>query len=226
MMRFRLPAVRHSGQPFRVRSALALVAIALLGAGCSGGASADSAATAEVPADAAKATFAGGCFWCMEKPFDDLDGVFSTISGYTGGPEKNPTYGEVSRGQTGHAEAVQVLFDPKIITYQALLEVFWRNIDPTVENRQFCDRGRQYRTAIYAHDEEQLRLAIASRDAILEAGTVDRIVTEIEEAGPYYPAEDYHQNFYLTNPARYKSYRFGCGRDQRLAEIWGEDAAH
>ncbi len=174
------------------------------------------------PEGLAKATFAGGCFWCMEPPFDELDGVYSTTSGYSGGSEKNPTYEQVSAGRTGHAEVVQVLYDPAEISYEELLEVFWRNVDPTTADRQFCDRGRQYRTAIYAHGDEQLRLAEASRQRIAESGILDKpIVTEIEPAGEFYPAEEYHQDYYLKNPARYKLYRTGCGRDRTLERIWG-----
>lgn len=219
----RPPDTHADLRPWAV-AGIALMTLALVA--CSHDASAGSTADGEPPAGAAKATFAGGCFWCMEQPFDVLDGVFSTTSGYTGGDEKDPTYGEVSRGATGHAEAVQVIYDPNVISYEQLLEVFWHNIDPTVEDRQFCDRGRQYRTAIYAHDARQRRLAEASRDAILEAGTVDRIVTEIEDAEVFYPAEDYHQDYYLKSPARYKSYRVGCGRDRRLVELWGDAAKH
>ena len=185
------------------------------------------AAVAPVPPEGlAYATFAGGCFWCMEEPFDVLPGVHETISGYSGGAQLNPTYKQVSAGRTDHAEVVQILYDPEKVTYEKLLQVFWHNIDPTVEDRQFCDWGSQYRTAIYAHDDEQLRLAEASKQAILDAGTVAEIVTEIAPATAFYPAEDYHQNFYETNPVRYKTYRIGCGRDRRLADIWGEAAGH
>lgn len=170
----------------------------------------------------ARATFAGGCFWCMEPPFDELDGVVSTTSGYTGGHRKDPTYEEVSGGGTGHTEAVQVAYDPARISYEELLEVFWHNIDPTVEDRQFCDRGNQYRTGIFYHDEEQKRLAEASRQEIVDSGRFDQVVTEISALSVFYPAEDYHQDFYKKNPLRYKSYRFGCGRDRRLEQLWGK----
>ena len=174
-------------------------------------------------ASLAVATFAGGCFWCMEPPFDELDGVVSTISGYTGGQKPDPTYQEISRGGTGHAEAVQVRFDPRKIGYARLLEVFWRNVDPTTPDRQFCDTGDQYRTAIFYHDAEQKRLAEESKRRIEGSGKLDRpIVTQIVEAGDYWPAEDYHQDYYKKNPLRYKVYRYGCGRDQRLEELWGE----
>jgi peptide-methionine (S)-S-oxide reductase len=169
-----------------------------------------------------KATFAGGCFWCMEPPFDKLDGVVSTTSGYIGGRTRNPTYEEVSAGGTGHAEAVQVVYDPARISYEQLLQVFWRNIDPTVRNRQFCDVGSQYRTAIFSHDAGQRRLAEASKAALERNKPFsDPVLTEIAAAGEFYPAEEYHQDFYLKNPVRYKFYRTTCGRDSRLKELWG-----
>jgi len=171
----------------------------------------------------AKATFAGGCFWCMEPPFDKLEGVVSTTSGYIGGHTINPTYEAVSAGGTGHAEAVEISYDPARISYAKLLEVFWHNIDPTVRNRQFCDVGDQYRSAIFYHDAVQRRLAEASRAAL--AGTKpfpQLIVTEIVAAGVFTPAEAYHQDYYLKNPVRYKFYRYSCGRDQRLEELWGK----
>ena len=171
----------------------------------------------------AKATFAGGCFWCMEPPFDKLDGVISTTSGYTGGERQHPTYGDVSSGRTAHAEAVEVVYDPAKITYAQLLGVFWRNTDPLTRNRQFCDRGAQYRTAIFFHDAEQERLARESKRRIDESGRFAApLVTEIVEAGVFWAAEDYHQDYYLKNPLRYKFYRFGCGRDRRLEELWGD----
>ena len=182
-------------------------------------------AAEQTPAEAprATATFAGGCFWCMEPPFDELEGVFSTTSGYTGGPEKNPDYRQVSSGRTGHAEAVEIVYDPSVVTYEKLLSVFWRNIDPTVRNRQFCDGGAQYRSAIFFHGEEQERLAHESQARIEEGGQLDKpIVTEIVAASDFYPAEDYHQDYYLKNPIRYKIYRTGCGRDRTLKRIWGE----
>jgi len=167
------------------------------------------------------ATFAGGCFWCMEPPFDKLEGVISTTSGYTGGHKKNPTYEEVSSGVTGHAESLRVAYDPAKISYQKLLEVFWHNIDPTTPNQQFCDKGSQYRSAIFYHDEEQKRLALDSKKAV-EKLFKEPVVTEILPAQEFYVAEEYHQDFYKKNPFRYKSYRFGCGRDQRLKRLWGE----
>ncbi|MEW5913220.1 MAG: peptide-methionine (S)-S-oxide reductase MsrA [Thermodesulfobacteriota bacterium] len=174
------------------------------------------------PQKTALATFAGGCFWCMEPPFDKLPGVLATISGYTGGRQKNPTYEEVSAGGTGHAESVQIAYDPSKITYAQLLQVFWRNIDPTVKDAQFCDHGNQYRTAIFYHDDEQKRLAEQSRDELLKSGRLKNIYTQIVPATTFYPAEEYHQNYYQKNPLRYKYYRWGCGRDQRLKEIWGK----
>ena len=182
-------------------------------------------AQAKAPAatETAKATFAGGCFWCMEPPFDKLDGVISTISGYAGGKKKNPTYEEVSAGNTGHAEVVQITYDPKKITYEKLLEVFWRNVDPLTPNRQFCDVGSQYRTAIFYHDETQKRLAEESKKALAKRFK-EPIVTEIVAASEFYPAEDYHQDYYTKNPLRYKYYRYNCGRDQRLEALWGPAA--
>jgi peptide-methionine (S)-S-oxide reductase len=172
----------------------------------------------------AKATFAGGCFWCMEPPFDKLDGVISTTSGYTGGRTANPTYQEVSAGTTGHAEAVEVVYDPRKVTYAQLLEVFWRNIDPTTPDRQFCDVGSQYRAAIFYRDETQRGLAEQSKQAV--ARRLGRpVVTEVAPAATFYVAEEYHQDYYRKNPIRYRFYRAGCGRDQRLEQIWGKGAS-
>lgn len=171
----------------------------------------------------AKATFAGGCFWCMEPPFDKLPGVVSTTSGYTGGKKPNPTYREVSDGETGHTEAVQIVYDPAKISYDQLLNVFWRNIDPTVKDQQFCDHGSQYRTGIFVHDDMQKKQADAAKAALLKSKPFKAdIVTEITAASTFYPAEDYHQDYYLKNPVKYKFYRFNCGRDARLKELWGE----
>jgi peptide-methionine (S)-S-oxide reductase len=171
-------------------------------------------------AETAKATFAGGCFWCMEPPYDELDGVISTISGYIGGTKKNPTYEEVTTGSTGHTEAVQITYDPKKISYQELLNVFWPNIDPLTADAQFCDSGSQYRSAIFYHDETQKNLAVRSKKD-LQGRFKQPIVTEIAPASEFYPAEDYHQDYYKKNPIRYKIYRYSCGRDQRLQELWG-----
>ncbi len=172
--------------------------------------------------ETAKATFAGGCFWSVELLFDKVDGVLSTISGYTGGTKKNPTYEEVTTGTTGHAEAVQVTYDPKKVSYEKLVEVFWHNIDPLTPNGQFCDVGSQYRTALFYHDETQKRLAERSKKA-LQGRFKQSIVTEIVAASQFYPAEDYHQDFHLKNPVRYQLYRVGCGRDRRLEEVWGAE---
>ena len=171
----------------------------------------------------AKATFAGGCFWCMEPPYDKLPGVISTTSGYMGGKKRSPTYEEVSTGTTGHTEVVQVVYDPAKVSYEKLLEVFWRNIDPTVRDQQFCDVGSQYRTAIFYHDEEQKRLAEASKAALEKSKPFKApIVTPVQAAGEFWPAEDYHQDYYKKNPVRYKYYRTGCGRDDRLKQLWGK----
>jgi len=170
-----------------------------------------------------KATFAGGCFWCMEHPFDELDGVVSTTSGYTGGHTVDPTYPEVSAGGTGHTEAVQIEYDPTKVTYEELLNVYWRNVDPTTLDAQFCDHGNQYRPEIFYHTEEQKQLAEASRTHIEKTKTFpEPIVIEITQGTTFYPAEDFHQNYYQTNPLRYKFYRLACGRDSRLAELWGD----
>ncbi len=172
-----------------------------------------------------KATFAGGCFWCMEHPFDELPGVVSVTSGYTGGHTRNPTYEEVSAGGTGHAESVQVIYDSGKISYDKLLTRFWHNIDPTAKDRQFCDSGHQYRSAIFYHDEEQRRLALKSKQALeVNKPFKGAIVTEIVPAKEFYPAEEYHQHYYKKNPLRYSYYRLSCGRDHRLKELWGDQA--
>jgi peptide-methionine (S)-S-oxide reductase len=181
------------------------------------------AAAAQTTDDAnlARATFAGGCFWCMEPPFDELDGVVSTTSGYTGGHKANPTYEQVSSGTTGHLESMQVLYDPAKVSYDKLLEVFWHNIDPLDGGGQFCDRGNQYTTAIFYHGEEQKRLAEASKERV-EKQLGKPVATVIRPAEEFYPAEDYHQDYYKKNPLRYKFYRLSCGRDHRLEELWGK----
>jgi peptide-methionine (S)-S-oxide reductase len=179
--------------------------------------------TAPVSDGLAKATFAGGCFWCMEPPFDELDGVISTTSGYTGGDRRHPAYQEVASGQTKHAEAVEIVYDPAKISYAQLLEVFWMNVDPLTLDRQFCDGGAQYRTAIFFHGDEQARLARDTKQQLDDSGRFDRpVVTQVVDAGEFWAAEDYHQDYYLKNPIRYKFYRYGCGRDKRLDELWGE----
>jgi peptide-methionine (S)-S-oxide reductase len=179
----------------------------------------------DAPPPRATATFAGGCFWCMEPPFEKLGGVISTVVGYTGGSVKDPTYEQVSSGTTGHAEAVQVVYDPTRIAYEKLLDVFWHNVDPLTPDAQFCDHGRQYRSAIFYHDDAQRRAAEASKQALEAAKKFSRpIVTEIVAAGDFWRAEDYHQRYHEKNPIRYKYYRWNCGRDARLKELWGADA--
>ncbi len=171
------------------------------------------------------ATFAGGCFWCVESDFDTVPGVVGTLSGYTGGILIDPTYRQVTAGGTGHYEAVQISFDPQQVSYAELLKIFWRSVDPTDGGGQFCDRGESYRTAIFANSPEQKKLAEASRQRLEESGILDRpIVTPIESAGPFYPAEDYHQDYYQKNPFRYRLYRGRCGRDSRVQAVWGEEA--
>jgi peptide-methionine (S)-S-oxide reductase len=172
--------------------------------------------------DLAVATFAGGCFWCMEEAFEPVEGVVSVVSGYTGGQQANPSYEEVSAGGTGHAESVEIRYDSSKVSYQQLLQHFWRNIDPLAVDRQFCDRGDQYRSAIFYHSEDQRRLAEASKTALERSGTLKgTIATQIVAAGPFYPAEEYHQDYYRKNPSRYKFYKWSCGRAQRLEELWG-----
>ncbi len=179
----------------------------------------------------AKAVFAGGCFWCMEPPFDKINGVLATTSGYIGGSKNKPTYEEVSAGRTGHTEAVEVMYDPARVTYRQLLEVFWKNIDPVVKDRQFCDHGSQYRSGVFWLDEEQKKLAEESKTALTKGdafgsakpvGFKGGVVTEITRATQFWPAEEYHQDYYTKNPVRYAYYRNGCGRDARLKELWGE----
>ncbi len=171
----------------------------------------------------AKATFAGGCFWCMEEVFEKIEGVTSVISGYTGGQVPNPTYEQVSAGRTGHAESVEVRYDPSKVSYRQLLEVFWRNIDPVTANAQFCDHGSQYRSAVFYHDEEQKRLAEESLKVIEESKKFNQpIATHITAAATFFPAEEYHQDFYKKNPIRYKFYKYNCGRTRRLEELWGK----
>ncbi len=171
----------------------------------------------------AKATFAGGCFWCMEEAFEPVEGVISVVSGYTGGQVENPTYEQVSAGGTGHTESIEVTFDPQKVSYEHLLEVFWRNVDPTTPNAQFCDHGNQYRTAIFYHDENQQQLIEASKEKIESSKTFpEAIVTEIAPASAFFPAEEYHQDFYTKNPIRYKYYKWNCGRAKRLEQLWGK----
>ncbi|MDQ3080625.1 MAG: peptide-methionine (S)-S-oxide reductase MsrA [Gemmatimonadota bacterium] len=203
-------------------AAIALLSVTLACGGASEAPAQQFAASAPATTQALQvATFGGGCFWCMEPPFDKLKGVVSTTSGYIGGRVANPTYDQVSAGGTGHAEVVQVKYDPSKVTYAKLLEVFWRNIDPLTPNRQFCDEGSQYRSAIFFHDAGQRRAAEASKRA-LDGRFRQPIVTEIVAATTFYPAETYHQDYYTKNPIRYKFYRSRCGRDDRLKEVWGK----
>jgi len=176
-----------------------------------------------VQAETQTAIFAGGCFWCMEPPFDKLDGVISTTSGYIGGKEQNPAYYDVAKGNTGHTEAVQIVFDSAKVSYETLLYVYWRQIQPTEANRQFCDTGRQYRPEIFVRDAAQRQAAEISKQALVASGMFDKpIVVPITAASVFWPAEEYHQDYYQKNPVRYKYYRWGCGRDQYLESIWGE----
>ncbi len=201
--------------------ALGGLLLSAMPAGATGGGAAPAARPLQ------RATFAGGCFWCMESPFDKLDGVVSVTVGYAGGRTAKPTYEEVSAGGTGHAESVEIVFDPAKIGYRQLLDVYWHNVDPTTPNRQFCDVGTQYRTAIFYHDEEQKALAEASKKALEESKVLPGpVVTEIVPAGTFWPAEEYHQHYYKKNPIRYKFYRYNCGRDRRLEELWGRGAGH
>jgi len=179
------------------------------------------AAGAQESPDIRTAIFAGGCFWCMEPPYDKLDGVLETTSGYSGGHVKNPSYEQVSAGGTGHAEVVRVKYDANKVSYAQLLEVFWRNVDPLDAGGQFCDRGDQYRSAIFYGNEAEKKLAEASRKRVAAQLGV-KIVTGIVPASAFYPAEEYHQNYYQRNPVRYKFYRYRCGRDKRLDELWGK----
>jgi peptide-methionine (S)-S-oxide reductase len=173
------------------------------------------------PPKTAIATFAGGCFWCVEADFDKVAGVITTTSGYTGGRTVNPTYEQVSAGGTGHAEAVEIAYDPAKVTFEKLLDVFWHNIDPLARNAQFCDHGNQYRTAIFYHDDSERSAAEASKAAV-QKHFKEPIQTEVTPAGPFYKAEEYHQDYYVKNPIRYKFYRFNCARDARLEELWGK----
>lgn len=199
----------------RLAVAWALALLALPGAAQTTG-----PATAQTTA---KATFAGGCFWCVEADFDKVPGVLSTTSGYTGGTLAHPTYEQVSGKQTGHAEAVQIVYDPARVSYEQLLEKFWHGIDPTTKDRQFCDSGSPYRTAIFAHDAAQLAAARRSLEALEKSKPFKApIVTQIETAGPFYAAEEVHQDYYEKNPVRYRYYRLTCGRDSRLRELWGK----
>lgn len=181
------------------------------------------AAAAQMKGEAV-ATFAGGCFWCVESDFDNVPGVTKTISGYTGGILKDPTYRQVTAGNSGHIEAVQIFFDPTKTSYEKLLDVFWRSVDATDSGGQFCDRGESYATAIFANTPEQKKIAEASRARLEKSGKLKRVVTPVRTAGAFYPAEGYHQDYYKKNPLRYKFYRASCGRDARIKELWGAEA--
>jgi peptide-methionine (S)-S-oxide reductase len=181
-------------------------------------------AASPAPAPLAHATFAGGCFWCMVHPFDQLKGVVRVTSGYAGGAVPNPTYEAVSAGVTGHRESVDVIYDPRQISYQQLLDVFWHNVDPTNNAGQFCDDGAQYRSAIFFHDETQKRLAEESKRAV--EAKLKHVYTDVLPVGQFWPAEEYHQDYYKKNPVRYRFYRFNCGRDAKLEEVWGKAAGH
>ena len=198
---------------------LSITTLAL--AACNSPASADKPAALAVPSGAATAIFAGGCFWCTESDFEKLPGVISAESGYTAGQTINPTYEQVSAGGTGHTEAVRVVYDPAKVSYPQLLDYFWHTIDPTVKDRQFCDSGTQYRSGIYFQTEAERKAAEESRNALLKEGKVKQVYTEIQLAKVFYPAEEYHQDYSKKNPVRYAYYRRGCGRDARLAQIWG-----
>lgn len=196
-----------------------LISLATLTTVFAGANDADKAASS---AKTATAIFAGGCFWCVEADFEKLPGVVSAESGYTGGSVANPTYKQVSHGGTGHAEAVRVVYDPGKVSYEQLVDYFWHHIDPTVKDQQFCDVGSQYRSAIFYENDRQRAIAEASKAALEKSGRFTHVYTEVVPAGTFYPAEAYHQDYYSKNPIRYRYYRFGCGRDARVAEVWGK----
>lgn len=204
------------------RFAVILVILSVAGCHAAGDPGGKGKGTQAMEGKLETATFAGGCFWCMEPPFDKTEGVVSTTVGYTGGQTPNPTYEQVSSGGTGHAESLEVVFDPAGVTYKQLLDLFWHNIDPLARDRQFCDVGEQYRSAIFYHGEEQKRLSEESKATLEKSGRFpEPLATQIVPATTFYPAEEYHQDYYRKNPVRYKFYRFSCGRDQRLRELWG-----
>ena len=203
---------------------IALTALLAVTAGIAGGTRTMAANDETILEYDDTATLGGGCFWCLEADFDTLDGVISTTSGYTGGHTVNPTYKEMVQGTNGHTEAVRLEYDPARVTYEELLEFFWRQIDPTVADRQFCDVGPQYRAAIFAHDDEQMQAALRSKEALARSKPFPgKIVTEIVPAGTFYRAEDYHQDYATEHPIRYRYYRSRCGRDARLRELWGDE---
>ena len=216
---------RKTSLLFLLRIAAASLLMGLLAACSQADTPATDASTQSASGKTQTAIFAGGCFWCMEHPFDELPGVISTTSGYTGGDKVNPTYEQVSSGTTGHAEAMKVVYDPSKVGYDKLLDVFWHNIDPVSTNGQFCDHGNQYRSAIFYANDEQEQLAEASKKKWQASGKFSQpITTQIVPASTFYPAEDYHQDYYMKNPLRYKFYRYNCGRDQRLEAVWGKPA--
>jgi peptide-methionine (S)-S-oxide reductase len=207
------------------------IAFVILAAGILGGVWAGEAFAATqdgspaTPTTLEIATFAGGCFWCVESDFDSVPGVTRTVSGYTGGHVDNPSYKQVSSDTTGHREAVQIYYDPQRVTYADLLEIFWRSVDPTDAGGQFCDRGKSYTTAVFVNSARQRRLAEASKRTLQQSGLLSQpVVTSIESAGPFYTAENYHQDYYEKNPLRYRFYRFSCGRDDRIETLWGKEA--
>ncbi len=201
---------------------IAIAILLSLGATTCGTIAAAAEATAAKPENTATAIFAGGCFWCTEADFEKLPGVTSAESGYTAGKKLNPTYEQVSAGGTGHTEAVRVTYDPAKVGYAQLVDYFWHSMDPTVKDKQFCDSGNQYRSGIYWQNETERKIAESSRDALLSSGKFKQIHTEIIAATIFYPAEEYHQDYYKKNPVRYAYYRHGCGRDKRLEELWGK----
>jgi peptide-methionine (S)-S-oxide reductase len=205
---------------------LGLVALSIVGSRLAGAASPRDSRLAATPVPSGSqrvATFAGGCFWSMQKAFDGVPGVVSTTAGFAGGTKASPSYEQVSDGGTGHAESVQLIYDPAKISYERLLDIYWHHIDPLTVNAAFCDHGAQYRSIIFYNDAEQQRLAEASKRALDQSHRFSSpIVTAIQPATPFYPAEEYHQQFYKKNPARYEAYRIGCGRDQRIRELWGD----
>ncbi len=215
-----LPAMRSG-----LIAALFFITLGIFGAIGGGVLAAEKTASPAAAKGEAVATFAGGCFWCVESDFDSVPGVLRTISGYTGGTSIDPSYQQVTAGGTGHREAVRIFFDPKKVSYGTLLEIFWRSVDPTDDGGQFCDRGGSSETAIYAKSAEQKRQAQASKGKLEQSGVLKQpIVTPIHTAGPFYPAEDYHQDFYKKSSLRYKIYRYGCGRDARIRKLWGTEA--
>lgn len=205
----------------------AVSALAIAGVLASGPTTAQTPVPAKPAEKTELATFAGGCFWCVESDFDKIEGVVSTVSGFMGGTTPNPTYRAVTSGGTGHLEVVQITFDPAKVSYQKLVDHFWRTVDPYDAGGQFCDRGDSYRTAIFAHSPEQRKIADAAKAALAQNGPLkDPLATEVRDAGPFTAAEDYHQDFHTKNPVRYRYYRHGCGRDARLEVIWGKKAGH